>query len=38
MRERKRDQDVKMCPDVSLKDIDFIEPPPDKRLEDELGT
>ena len=26
-----------MCPDVNLKDIDFIEPPPDKRLEEENG-
>jgi hypothetical protein len=32
MRERKKDQGVKLCPIVNLEDIDFIEPPPNKRL------
>ena len=32
MRKRKKDAGVKLCPLVDLKDIDFIEPPPMKRL------
>ena len=35
MRERKKDQGVKICPPVSLSEIDFIEPPPKKRLEED---
>ena len=34
MRERKKESGVKMCPLVNLEDIDFIEPPPSKRLEE----
>lgn len=34
MRERKKDSGVKMCPMVNLEEIDFIEPPPSKRLEE----
>jgi len=37
MRERNKEHGVKLCPNVDLKDIDFIEPPPNsKRLEETL--
>lgn len=35
MRERAKFQGVKLCPKVNLEDIDFIEPPPEKRLADD---
>lgn len=38
MRDRKKDQGVKICPPVSLSEIDFIEPPPKKRLQEENGN
>lgn len=38
MRDRIKTDGFKLCPIILLKDIDFIEPPPEERLEEKIET